>query len=156
MKRLITLAMALMLTFMVVGCGAQESSEPASAPVKQTATAHLDQEGTTVDVCVDLSDGWSCEFARGAVYLYEGENAEGVEAVAIGETLAKDVYEDYIKGAKDQENFKEIENGVAYTDANGESIYCFSVEDKAYFMIDVTKGADAEAVYNRIQVSLEQ
>ena len=152
MKRLITLAMALMLTFMVVGCGAQESSEPASAPVKQTATAHLDQEGTTVDVCVDLSDGWSCEFARGAVYLYEGEN----EAVAIGETLATDVYEDYIKGAKDQENFKEIENGVAYTDGNGQSIYCFSVEDKAYFLINVTKGADAEAIFNRIQVSLEQ
>ena len=43
---------------------------------KQTASAFLDQEGTPVEATVDLSKGYSCDIARGAVYLYDQENKE--------------------------------------------------------------------------------
>lgn len=49
---------------------------------EQTASAYLDQSGKAVKVTVDLTGGWSVEFAPGAVYLYEG-NTDG-EAAASG------------------------------------------------------------------------
>ena len=50
---------------------------------EQTASAYLDQSGKAVKVTVDLTGGWSVEFAPGAVYLYEG-NTDGEAATATG------------------------------------------------------------------------
>ena len=57
---------------------------------EQTASAYLDQSGKAVKVTVDLTGGWSVEFAPGAVYLYEG-NTDG-EAAALRITLDEEVY----------------------------------------------------------------
>ena len=153
MKKSLSLIMALLLAFMMVGCSTQESED--TAPVKQTASAYLDQDGTTVTVTVDLSNGWSCEFVRGAVYLYDGEIVEGKAPVATGMTLEKDVYKDYMKGAKDKDNYTEIENGVSYTE-DGSSYTCFSVDDKAYFLITTEQIVDEGLAVDRIKVELEK
>ena len=60
---------------------------------EQTASAYLDQSGKAVKVTVDLTGGWSVEFAPGAVYLYEG-NTDG-EAAALGITLDEEVFQEY-------------------------------------------------------------
>ena len=59
---------------------------------RQVATAWLDQEGAEISIVVDLTGGWSVEFARGAVYLYDGNYSEDAESVAIGMTLEQEVF----------------------------------------------------------------
>ena len=128
---------------------AEEADKAEKSGQKQTASAHLDQNENSITVTVDVSGGWSAYFARGAVYLYDGEYTEDRDAVAMGITLEKEVFDEYIKGAPDHDNYKEIENGVFYTDEDGTAYYFFTVGENAYFMIDVAKGADSDAVYER-------
>lgn len=52
---------------------------------EQTASAYLDQSGKAVKVTVDLTGGWSVEFAPGAVYLYEG-NTERYRTIPLSYT----------------------------------------------------------------------
>ena len=106
----------------------------AKKSTKQTASVYLDQEGNTVTATVDLSDGYSCDFSRGAVYLYDQENKEGVDSVAIGITLGQDTYEDYLAAAKADANSKEINGGIMYQ-ADGEMNFIKPVGDSAYFGI---------------------
>lgn len=104
----------------------------AKKSVKQTASAYLDQEETTVEATVDLTDGYSCDFARGAIYLYDQENKEGVDAVAIGISLVQDTYNDYLAAAKANANSKEINGGIMYQ-ADGQMIFIQTVGTSAYF-----------------------
>ena len=99
---------------------------------KQTASAFLDQEGTPVEATVDLSKGYSCDIARGAVYLYDKENKEGVDAVAIGISLGQDTYNDYLAAAKANANSKEVNGGIMYQ-ADGQMIFIQTVGTSAYF-----------------------
>lgn len=119
----------------------------------QTASATLDQGTNEVNVTVDLSDGWSVDFAPGAVYLYDGPNDEGVEAVAIGLTLDKEVYDDYIKDAKGNEDYYEEDGITFFTDDDGSANYVFEVSDSSYFMISVDGNEDADEVFNRFDVT---
>ena len=92
-------------------------------PGKQTATAILDQEGHSVKVVVDLSGGWSADFARGAVYLYDGPNDVNTDAVAIGITQEEETYNDYLKYAKKQKGYRTEDGIVSFIDENGDAIY---------------------------------
>ena len=62
---------------------------------RQVATAWLDQADKEISVMVDLSGGWSVEFAHGAFYLYDGDYSEDSDATAIGLTLDQEVFEEY-------------------------------------------------------------
>lgn len=106
----------------------------AKKSVKQTATAYLDQEGNTVTATVDLSDGYSCEFARGAIYLYDRENKDGVEAVVIAMTLDEEVFNGDLAAAESAADRKDVNGGVMYS-ADGEMIWLCKVGDSAYFKI---------------------
>lgn len=121
---------------------------------KQTASAFLDQEGTPVEATVDLSKGYSCDIARGAVYLYDKENKEGVDAVAIGIILDEEVYNDYLKASKNDEEAKEINGGVMYQ-ADGEMIFITKVSDNAYFGIFAqdTTASKMEKIVERFEVA---
>ena len=126
----------------------------AKKSVKQTASAYLDQEDNTITATVDLTDGYSCDFARGAVYLYDKENKEGVDAVAIGITLDEEVYNDYLKASKNDEKAKEINGGVMYQ-ADGEMIFITKVSDNAYFGIFAqdTTASKMEKIVERFEVA---
>ena len=116
---------------------------------KQSASAYIDQDGNEVCVTVDLSDGWSVDFARDAVYLYDGQSEE---AVAVGLTLDEEVYNGQITVGKDQKDYTTQDGIVAFTHTEGSRDYYFAVGEKAYFMITVSKDFDGDAVMARFTV----
>ena len=142
MKKLISMILALCL---MLAIGAMAEGRP-------TATAVLDEEAQAVIVTVDLTDGWSVEFAPGAFYLYDGEIREDESIKAIGLTLDKEVYEDYLAEAQKSESCREIENGVCYVEDDG-TYYVLSVGTSAYFLLDVIDDADGgDAILERIEL----
>ena len=83
-------------------------------------------------------------------YLYDGEETEDKDAIAMGITLEKAVYDEYIETAPSQENFKELENGVSYTEEDGTTDYFYTVGSDAYFMVSVAADEDGDAICARI------
>lgn len=147
-KRLaIIVTLALLLCCVLVGAVAEGG--------RQTASTVLDRDGESVIVTVDLTGGWSVEFASAALYLYDGEITEGREADAIGLTLEKEVYDEYIAEAENSESRREIENGVCYT-SEGTTYYVVAVGSSAYFLLDVPNGADGDAIYARLDLVNEK
>lgn len=142
MKKLISALLALCL---LLAMGAMAEGKP-------TAIAVLDQEAQAVIVTVDLTGGWSVEFAPGAFYLYDGEVNDEEPASAIGLTLDKEVYEEYLAEAQRSESCREIENGVCYVADDG-TYYVLSVGTSAYFLLDVIDDADGgDAIFERIEL----
>ena len=115
MKKFIVLAtIVAMLSFSMLAY----ASEDEYPTYDQTASAILDQGGAEVQVIVDITNGWSVEFARGAVYLY----TEGVdpfdtttEAVAMGLTLDEEVFKEYMEEAQASDSYKEYAQSFSYT-----------------------------------------
>ena len=120
--------------------------------VKQTASAYLDQDENTITATVDLTDGYSCDFARGAVYLNDDKD----NAVATGITLGQDTYEDYLAAAKADANSKELDGGVMFQ-RDGEMIFVKTVGDSAYFGIFAENATPAqmEKLVERFEVAPE-
>ncbi len=121
---------------------------------RQTASAVLDSDGEAVIATVDLTGGWSVEFAFGAFYLYDGEITEDSPAVAIGLTLDKEVYEEDLAEAKASDTYREVGDAVSYA-ADGTTYYLYAVGDSAYFMLDVMDGADGDAIAARVDLASE-
>ena len=108
----------------------------------QTASAVLDADGIDLTVYVDLSDGYSVDFATGAVYLYKGSAVgDDVEPVAMGICLERQVYDEYVSAAEDKEPLTDRSDVVSYS-SDGENLYLYN-ENGAYFLIvtndDVTE-----------------
>ena len=110
---------------------------------KQTASAYLDQDGNTIETTVDLSDGYSCDFVRGAVYLYDQEDKEDVEAVALGITLEEEVYSDYLKAAEKDTNKREFNGGLMFQEDNT-MIYITKVSTDSYFGVFAENATSAQ------------
>ena len=90
MKRTITLFLAAALLFaLLLGAGETGLAEEGREG-RQVATAWLDQAGSEIGVSVELTGGWSVEFAHGALYLYDGDYSEDDEDVAFGLTLEEE------------------------------------------------------------------
>lgn len=121
----------------------------------QTASAVLDRDGEAVVATVELTGGWSVEFAYGAFYLYDGEITEDSDVVAIGMTLEQDVYEEYLAEAEASDTYRELDDGVCYT-VDDSICYVCPVGSSAYFLLDVAGDADGDAVYARIDLMAER
>ena len=119
---------------------------------EQTASAYLDQDGHEVKILIDVSDGFSAEFAHGAAYLYDGAVSEDTEPVAVGLTLDEDVFEEYIETASASSSYREFARSFAYTEEDGTNNYFFQSGPDAYFMVSVAKGADGDAISSRFSV----
>ena len=138
MKRTICALLAALIALSLAACGTANSG-------KQTASAYLDQESdAAIEVTVDLSGGWSVEFVRGAVYLYDSEITETNDGVAMLVTLDKEVYEEDLEAAMADESHKEADGGVYYT---------YYEDESAYVLITANK-ADIEAIVARFTLSL--
>ena len=124
----------------------------AKKSVKQTATAYLDQEGNTISATVDLSDGYSCDIARGAIYLQDDKD----NAVAMGLALEQDTYNDYAAAAKASADSKEIAGGIMFQ-RDGEMIFVKTVGGSAYFGVfaDNATPAQMEKLVERFEVGPE-
>ena len=150
MKKTICVLLAVVMVLALAACGSGKANGG-----KQTASACLDQDGSCVVVSVDLSGGWSVEFARGAAYLYDGEITEGKESVAMLLTLDKDVYEDHLARATADKNQKEADGGIYYTDDGNRAAYLVSLNDSAYILITASNKKDIEAVVSRVRLTLD-
>lgn len=145
MKKLISMLVALCLALtLTAGVAVAEGG-------KQTASTVLDPDTEGVMVTVDLTGGWSVEFAGGALFLYDGEVTEDRRADAIGVTLEKNVYEEYLAEAADSDSRREIENGVCYTTEES-TYYVIAVGSSAYFLLDVPVELDGDAILARIEL----
>ena len=150
MKKLICLLLTVILTLSLAACGSGNAQRG-----KQTASAYLDQdEGTAVEVTVDLNGGWSVEFVRGAVYLYDGEIIEGKEGVAMLITLDKEVYEENMAEAIADQNHKETDSGVYYTYYEDQGAYLTALDDSAFVLITAMNKTDIEAIAAKFTLSL--
>ena len=149
MKRTICTLLAAVLLLSLAACSSGNVNSG-----KQTASAYLDQESdAAIEVTVDLSGGWSVEFVRGDVYLYDSEITETNDGVAMLVTLDKEVYEEDLEAAMADENHKEADGGVYYTHYEDEMGYLTSLNDSAYVLITANK-ADIEAIVARFTLSL--
>lgn len=119
--------------------------------VKQTATAYLDQDGNTITATVDLAGGYSCDIARGAIYLDDKD-----DTVAMGLTLDKEVFDDYAAAAKECADSKELNGGVMY-EGDGQMIFIKAVGNSAYFGVfaENTTPAQMEKLVERFDVAPE-
>ena len=138
---------ALMMAALLTGMTAVNTT---AAEPAQTAAALLDQDANCVSVTVDLTGGWSVEFARGAFYLYDGPTDS--ESTAIGLTLEKEVYDEYIEAARQDEDFREEDGVISYTEEDGSRSFFLSVGDEAWFMLDTAADTDGDAVMARVHV----
>lgn len=146
MKKLLALAAVSALTF-----GIAATTYASDFTGKQTASAHLSQQGNEVTVTVDMSDGWSAEFAHGAVYLYAGPVKDD-DCAAIAMTLDEEVYNEYMDSALEQEDYFEEDDVTYFVEEYGMKDYFFKVGDDAYFMISVFPDFDEKEVKDRIEV----
>lgn len=150
-KKIICMFLATLMVLSLAACGSGSADNG-----KQTASAYLDQDGNAVvDVTVDLSGGWSVEFARGAAYLYDGEITEGKDSAAMLITLEKEVYEDHLKTGMADTNKKEADGGIYYTDDSDQGAFLIAVNDTAYVLITAADKKNIEAVVARFALSTE-
>ena len=137
MKKLIILYIVVLMFSFSVMTYADETEAIYIPTSDQTASAILDQGENEIEVTVDLSDGWSVEFAPGAVYLYEGRISEDSELSALGVTLDEEIFNEYLEFALDQDSYKEYAHCFSYVDEFGYTSYFYKIETDAYFMITV-------------------
>lgn len=149
MKKAITLGVIIALMSTMIALADETEFFPT---YEQTASAYLDQDGNEVKVTVDLTGGWSVEFAPGAVYLFDGTVDENAPATALGITLDEDVFQDHMKAAQESDSYREFARSFAYTEEDGTNDYFFSLGPDAYFMISVSPDADGDIVSSRFSV----
>lgn len=169
-KQLIALLMALALAFSLAACGSGGAAAPAevSAPAasqtaapagegKQIASRSYFFNGRNILVTMDLSDGWSTEFASGAIYLYDGPYYDERETVAYGYLTDQTDYDQNLADYGDYDSFTQAEDGaLEVTEEDGGNRYIFPVTKYVYFMIVSKAGADPEAIRQRFDVRLEE
>ena len=133
----ITLVTTAAIAAISLGCFAGCSKKKEAS---QIASAKLFRNDHAVEATVDLSDGYSCEFTRGAIYLFDKSDGD---AVAIAMTLEQDAYDDYAAAAGSASDRKDINGGVMFS-ADGKTIYICTVGDSAYFAIFADKATTAQ------------
>ncbi|MBR2570893.1 MAG: hypothetical protein IKE30_02000, partial [Clostridia bacterium] len=152
MKKPIALFLVAGMLFALSLCAEEAALAEESSDGRQVATAWLDQAYNEISVMVDLSGGWSVEFAHGALYLYDGDYSEDKDATAIGLTLEQEVFEEYCAEAASSESYREIEGAKYYMREDGTGAYLTTVGDDAYFLLFVNDVAEGDAVFERIKL----
>lgn len=152
MRRAFTMFLAVCMFLALSLCTTWTGIAETAEGGRQVATAWLDQAGTEVGVTVDLSGGWSVEFAHGALYLYDGDYSEDKDATAIGQTLDQEVFEEYWTEAVSAESFRELDGSVYYKAEDETGVFLTQVGEDAYFMLRVMQDVDEDATFARVKV----
>ena len=147
MKKCIIVLLIAGMLIAATGC---ETAKTEQAPSRQIAAAKLDQDGRDIEVTIDLSGGWSVEFATGAFYLYDKAYEDGLEAAAIGMTLDQEVFEEYWAEAEASPSRRELDGARYYKPDGGRDTYLIPVGEDAYLMLSAESG-DGDAIFARIR-----
>ena len=139
---------------LLAGCGQSGApAETAADAVKQSASAWLtaeDDEGRFL-AKVDLTGGYSVEFASGAVYLYDQEIVDGeTESVAMAVSLSEEVYNEYMDEANQSDTYREVDGAyVAYVNGSDEASYLVQVGENGFVLITMDHGDDSDDLFAR-------
>ena len=139
---------------LLAGCGQSGApAETAADAVKQSASAWLtaeDDEGRFL-AKVDLTGGYSVEFASGAVYLYDQEIVDGeTESVAMAISLSEEVYNEYMDEAGQSDTYREVDGAyVAYVNGSDEDSYLVQVGENGFVLITMDHGDDSDDLFAR-------
>ena len=139
---------------LLAGCGQSGApAETAADAVKQSASAWLtaeDDEGRFL-AKVDLTGGYSVEFASGAVYLYDQEIVDGeTESVAMAVSLSEEVYNEYMDEANQSDTYREVDGAyVAYINGSDEDSYLVQVGENGFVLITMDHGDDSDDLFAR-------
>ncbi|MBO4450671.1 MAG: hypothetical protein J5777_08785 [Clostridiales bacterium] len=125
------IAMVIILVACITGYAMQYNK-------RQTVSAHLEKEGSAVTATIDLTGGYSCEFAKDAVYVYDTEIRGGAKPKAVAMALEKEVYEEDIERAKADKNCRSFGGGSIYS-ADGKTVFIRTIGDGSYFAIFADK-----------------
>ena len=144
MKRIIPLFACLFVFILICTSCANKS-------VKQIVSAWLIEDDKEIYATVDVSDGWSAEFASGAIYIYDEEIAKGTESVGMCITLSEETYNDYLKEAERSQSVKQHDNALYYETLETAN-YLFE-RDGMYMLLTVNDKDKAEDVFSRLAFS---
>ena len=139
---------------LLAGCGQSGApAETAADAVKQSASAWLtaeDDEGRFL-AKVDLTGGYSVEFASGAVYLYDQEIVDGeTESVAMAVSLSEEVYNASMDEAGQSDTYREADGAyVAYVNGSDEDSYLVQVGENGFVLITMDHGDDSDDLFAR-------
>lgn len=139
---------------LLAGCGQSGApAETAADAVKQSASAWLtaeDDEGRFL-AKVDLTGGYSVEFASGAVYLYDQEIVDGeTESVAMAISLSEEVYNEYMDEAGQSDTYREVDGAyVAYVNGSDEDSYLVQVGENGFVLITMDHGDGNDDLFAR-------
>lgn len=139
---------------LLAGCGQSGApAETAADAVKQSASAWLtaeDDEGRFL-AKVDLTGGYSVEFASGAVYLYDQEIVDGeTESVAMAVSLGEEVYNEYMDEAGQSDTYREVDGAyVAYVNGSDEDSYLVQVGENGFVLITMDHGDGNDDLFAR-------
>lgn len=158
MKRkwiLIGLALVTMIS-LFAGCAS------AGKGVKQTASAKqtVGENGTAV-MTVDLTDGYSVEFASGAAYFYKGEASDENEVAAYAYVISKEEYDEeiaYLTADRSSgKDFKDLGDGVFSDNEEESCVYFFPTEDGLFMKVAVQKAGmnEAKSIFPRFSAHNE-
>lgn len=150
MKKKLLLGIVMLVgLFTLVGC---------SNDVKHSASAKLNVgENDAAIMTVDLTGGYSVEFASGAVYFYEGEPSE--DTLAYGYIITKEEYEEelnYFDSKEDLEGeYKKLTDGGFYYKDNSSVQYFFPSNDGYYVKVAFENNdlSEANEIYTRFKAS---
>jgi hypothetical protein len=140
-KAMILVVLILSVSMALVACG---NSEPASSPVKNTATATMDEGEIPVEVTIDVSTGYSVVFDSDGFLLFEGEYDDSTYPLVTATILTDEVYEKYLADNKDSDSFRGDDGFYKYTSDIGEACCLWKIGDKVPFMMSFEKSVDGD------------
>ena len=147
MKKTIAIALTAIIVTTGIAIACFAGCAKKKEPIVHTTKAYLNQSGTVVEATVDLTDGYSCEFARGAVYLHDEKNDTDP---AMGIVLDQENYEDRVAAAQEATYRKDFNDGFMYSE-DSRMIYVTHVTDDVYFGI-IGDGITASEMENIVSL----
>ena len=151
---IVYLLVIISFVFIITGCSSKDSSVKQSAAAKVTVG-----EEQTALMKVDLTDGYSVEFATGAAYFYKGDSIDDSNVIAHAFVINKNEYDEeisYYKGKDDLEGeFKDLEDGVYSYKTKENAEYYFPSNNDFYWKVVVQKELleEADSIYTRFSAS---
>ena len=152
--------MVLVLTFVFILTGCSTKDETS---VKQSAAAkQLVNENQSAIMTVDLTGGYSVEFASGAAYFYKGDTLEESETIAHAFVIDKTKFEEetsYFENNSDLEgDYKKLKDGTYSYKTKNEAEYFFASEDNLYLKVVVQKAflGEADSIYTRFSAEADE
>ena len=148
--KLISICICLFICTFLILCTGCQSNKDKLKEVKQSATAWIQEGDVRTSATVDLTGGWSVEFAPGAVYLYDKEITPDTEAVAMCITLSEEVYNDHLKEAKESKAYKETDDYIYYEGYDSYE-YLYNLNN-TYFLISVYDKLQSNDIIKRFSL----